>query len=272
MLFALSVALALSGAVAAGSVRSNGLISFGVCCEKDPGIYTINPDGSGQRRILNTDSSVLYTAWAPNGTRIAYVSPGGVWTMSSTGSDRNRVAAGKGETYQASWSPSGKQIAFSDKYKAGKRALYVVGSSGGKPKAIYTSAHYLTDAAWSPSGKLIAFSRDSATIWTVRPNGKGLKKIGPGSHPSWSPDSKRMVFARGGNLWVMKADGTGAKRVVAAKNSVNATAWSPDGKWIAYGGSARGDLRLTRPDGTGGHELTHQSSQFNSWPAWQAKP
>jgi Tol biopolymer transport system component len=267
-----SAALVLASAAAAGPVKSNGLISFGVCCEKDPGIYTINPDGSGQRRIFKTDSTVLYTAWSPSGARIAYVRPDGVWTMSPTGSGRKRVAKGKGETYEATWSPSGKQIAFSDRYKKGKSALYIVSSRGGTPKSIYTAANYLTDAAWSPSDKLIAFSRDSATIWMVRPDGKGLKKIGAGSHPSWSPDSKRIAFTRGGNLWVMNANGTRAKRVVAVPNSANATAWSPDASWIAYGGGERGDLRVVHPNGTGDHELTHQSSQFNSWPAWQPKP
>lgn len=267
----LASTLVLGSAASAGPAKSNGLISFGICCEDDPGIYVMNPDGSGQKRIFKTSDSELYTSWSPNGTRIAYVIPNGVWTMSPTGADRKQVAKGKESTWGASWSPNGKQIAFSDKFKKGKQALYVVGSNGGTPKSIYRAAAYVTDAAWAPSGKVIMFAKGE-TLWTVKPNGKGLKKIAAGAYPSWSPDSKRVAFARGGNLWIMNANGTGAKRVVAVPNSVNATAWSPDGQWIAYGGAERGDLRLIHPTGTGGRQLTHKSGQFNSWPAWQSKP
>jgi Tol biopolymer transport system component len=264
-------ALVLGSPVSAGPAKSNGLISFGICCEDDPGIYVIKADGTAQKRILNPKSDVaLYTAWSPNGERIAYVAPGGVWTMSPTGTDRKQVAKGRGETYQPTWSTNGKRIAFSDKYKKGKKALYVAGSKGGVPKSIYVTTSYVTDASWSPSGKLIMFTRDGATLWTVKPDGKGLKKIGKGMHPTWSPDSKRIAFVQNGDLWTMNANGTRAKLLVKA--FANATAWSPDGKWIAYGGAERGDLRIIHPDGTGARQLTHQSGQFNSWPAWQPKP
>ena len=64
----------------------------------------------------------------------------------------------------------------------------------------------------------------------------------PGSlaiSPSWSPDGTQVAFAGSGGLYVVRADGDGVPRVVAAGSDVHSPRWSPDGTKIAYvtGGS-----------------------------------
>ena len=58
-------------------------------------------------------------------------------------------------------------------------------------------------AVWSPDGQTIAFNRfstDAKTpqIWTVRPDGAGLRQLnrlpGGAASPSWSPDGRRLAF------------------------------------------------------------------------------
>jgi dipeptidyl aminopeptidase/acylaminoacyl peptidase len=49
--------------------------------------------------------------------------------------------------------------------------------------------------------------------------------------PRWSPDGKRLLFERGGDVHVVNADGTGEG--VVAEYARDA-AWSPDGSSIAY--------------------------------------
>jgi Tol biopolymer transport system component len=56
---------------------------------------------------------------------------------------------------------------------------------------------------WSPNGEWIAFhrkgkSRGQWNIWIVHPDGTGETQLTDGrresSNPSWSPDSRRIVF------------------------------------------------------------------------------
>ena len=102
-----AAAAGLASAAFAASAGTNALISFGLCCGSDVGIYVIRPDGTGQKRIYRppADDANLATAWSPSGARIAFVAPGGLWTMSATRRSRFRITAGKGGT--GGWGATG---------------------------------------------------------------------------------------------------------------------------------------------------------------------
>jgi Tol biopolymer transport system component len=60
------------------------------------------------------------------------------------------------------------------------------------------------EPAWSPDGSRIAFSskrRGSLDIYTMRADGTGTRRLTTSredeTHPSWSPDGERIVFRRG---------------------------------------------------------------------------
>ena len=271
----LSLVLALGSTAAAGSPQANGVVSYGTCCAGLAGIYVIKPDGTGERRIFKPkfDDSSLVSAWSPTGRRVAYVAPGGLWTMSATGRLRKQLTKGKGDTLAPTWSPDGKQIAFVDLARRHgiNYAIYVIGTNGKGLKRIVRGAQYQNNPAWSPDGKLIMFER-GGYLWTVKPNGRGQKRVAPGTSPSWSPDGQSVAFARNGNLWTMRANGTGAELIVEVPSSTAGIAWSPDGRWIAYAIADRGDVVLIRPDGTDERNLTDEPEIFHSEPAWQPKP
>lgn len=271
----LLLVLTLGSTATAETRPANGLVSFGACCSGTTGIYVIHPDGTGERRIYapEFDDESLVSAWSPRGKRIAYVAPGGLWTMAVNGQRRKRLTKGNGDTLAPTWSPDGKRIAYVDLAveNGSNYALFVIRTTGKGRKRIVRGAQYQNNPAWSPDGKLIMFERGDY-LWTVKPTGRGQKRIGVGMSASWSPDGENVAFDKNGSVWVMKANGTDAHLVAQVPSSTAGIAWSPDGKWIAYAIADRGDVMLVRPDGSDEHALTDEPDVFHSEPAWQPKP
>lgn len=82
----------------------------------------------------------------------------------------------------------------------------------------------------------IAFEERGA-IYTVLPNGSGVKRITTGTDdhaPSWSPDGKTIAFERAGDLWLMRADGTHLSRLTSGPGYDTEPDWSPDGAKIVF--------------------------------------
>jgi Tol biopolymer transport system component len=92
----------------------------------------------------------------------------------------------------------------------------------------------------SPDGKTIVFEL-LGDIYTLPIDGGEAKLISGGmafdSQPKFSPDGQWIAFLsdREGseNIWIMRADGTGAKQVSKDPNNDFASpSWAPDGKYI----------------------------------------
>ena len=98
-------------------------------------------------------------------------------------------------------------------------------------------------------------------IWTMSPDGTNPTNLLPGGvdeeYPAWSPDGRRIAFARTsgtpsgcslGDIYVMDADGSNVTQLTT--NSLGTFAsqptWSPDGTRIAF---ARGQQDATCNDG-----------------------
>lgn len=104
----------------------------------------------------------------------------------------------------------------------------------------------------------IAFVRD-AQVFSMSRWGAGVKQLtttGTNSHPTWSPDGRRISFIRTvgtrSDVWVMSAGGA---RQVAVTKSGNVTSegatWSPDGRTLAYAADgALTRIRSTAPFGS----------------------
>jgi TolB protein len=156
---------------------------------------------------------------------------------------------------------------------------------------------------WSPDGSKIAFHRcvvkgaGGCAIFTVRPDGTGLKRLGPAADdrglPAWSPNGKAIAFSRGwgpvqddwikfNELFVMNASGTGSRQLTRFNASrpfstfVGGSSWSPDGKQLVFeaGTSPRGEpanslaLFVVDADGSDLRQLTPWSLNAGERPDW----
>ncbi len=118
---------------------------------------------------------------------------------------------------------------------------------------------------------LIAFARGGpqSGLYVTNSDGTGLSKLPsvPGdTDPAWSPDGSKIAFVRfregSAGIWVMSADGTGARRITDGGPNVDGSdlgpAWSPDGSRIAFAREGRPakaatgntDIYVVNADGT----------------------
>jgi Tol biopolymer transport system component len=73
--------------------------------------------------------------------------------------------------------------------------------------------------SWSPHGTKLAFIRavrGRENVYLIGRDGHGLRRLTRrgGGAPCWSPDGKWVAFTRTGDLYVVRTDGTGRRRVV----------------------------------------------------------
>lgn len=135
-----------------------------------------------------------------------------------------------------------------------------------------------TDPAWSPGDRLIAFAsrRDGHShIYVMRADGTGVRRVTntamDDGHPTWSPDGRRIAFAREGALFVVPATGGPARRLGRGFGEATAPAWSPNGRLVAYdyrrpGFSIR-EIWLVGADGRHPRQLT-RLRQVSTLPSW----
>jgi len=123
--------------------------------------------------------------------------------------------------------------------------------------------------------RLISFSSyvgKRPWIYTVEPDGRNLRRLGPGENAAWSPDGSKLAFARdhdSADVYLMGLDGSGRRRIIRARGGVGGPAWSPDGRRIAINACIRGcGIWIARPDGSGLTRVARDRSQVYGQPIW----
>jgi len=195
-----------------------------------------------------------------------------IWSIRPDGSRTRRILRNRQNAKRARLSPDREWVAF-DGASPGKRPLsdfdiQIVRLDGTGRQTLTDSDYWDIDAQWSPDGERLSFTRGgrgelgwpNTEIWIARRDGSGLQRVGPGSDARWSPDGTKLLFdaptgRSQGDLFVMNADGTNRRQLLATRKLEGAAGWSPDGKKILFtrfndGSGRNADVFVMNADGT----------------------
>jgi Tol biopolymer transport system component len=262
----------------------NGKIAF----VRDGDIWTVNPDGTGERRLTSGPHVDSAPDWSPDGTELLFqrdsLPPAApaphVYRIRADGTGLTWITANGAEP---DWFRDGRRIAFT---RDDASDLYVANRDGSGVKRIETSASsglhgpdpspasdfvLVADIDDNADGHLFASSPGIADIRWAFPNSDDHD-----SHQgSWAPDGRRLAFFQGpGVEWpgvtpdpdigvaVMDTEGT-SLRVVAPDGAE--PAFAPDGTRIAF--VQAGFVRTMRADGSDKRALVRGDD-----PDWQPVP
>ncbi|MFD9792740.1 amidohydrolase family protein [Streptomyces sp. NPDC059070] len=207
-------------------------------------VYADDRDGllGVYRRDLATgDESALATggrvhpALSPDGKRLACLDLTGRLLVRDLGTGAERVlvsALGAGGLPgRPSWSPDGRHLAFCDRnrlnsrFREGYNLIRVIDTASGAARLHAVAPHvsisdrYDSGPVWSPDGRQLAVIVESALcLLPVAPDGtpQGPPRTltdEPADHPSWSGDSRTLLYLSGGRLRLIPAAGGPARTV-----------------------------------------------------------
>jgi Tol biopolymer transport system component len=225
-----------------------GEIAFSGWDGKRHAIHLVRTDGSGVEEVARgTDGGPV---WSPDGKQLAFVRcdpvTEGDCTVFVQEDDIERQVT-RIDYGNPAWSPDGTEIALvrCDDTADDACAVFTMPADGGTPRRV-TRNGVFGQPVWSPDGRHIALDGWTRGIVVVAADGSGISWSTHGlfdSDPNWSPDGRLMAFVRSEgvpgpdvrhDIYVIEADGTGARRMTDGETSSSEPTWSPDGTQLAF--------------------------------------
>ena len=232
-------------------------------------------------------------ARSPDGTRVAFSSfrDGNkeIFVMDADGG--HPVNLTRHDAYDAdpAWSPDGRRIAFVSHRDGGADHIFVMNADGGGVEQLTSEpqASWAFWPTWSPDGSSITCVSAQGTvegIFSLDVASGGMRLLSPegqlAGESSWSPDGARIAytvvdtagdFSHVSHVWVMAADGRGARQLTFAEVWDRTPTWSPEGTRIAFARQSeqepRYDIYIVTAEG-GAEERVTDDPHDDMHPNW----
>jgi Tol biopolymer transport system component len=254
-------------------------------------LWVVPVDGGEARRLGSGDG--VMPRWSPHGHRIVFQTRLGtnaqmdIMTMPAQGGEPTPLLSDAATDWSPTWSPDGRFIYFiSD--RGGSMNLWRIpvdeesGRPSGEPEPVTTPATFAAHPCFSADGQRVAFSsvlmRQNLQIATFDPQTLVMSEptwLTTGSRqwssPDPSPDGAWVAFYSRdlpeGDIYVIRADGTGLRQVTLGAPVDRVPRWSPDGELIAYFSTGGGQIQAwtVRADGSDTRQMTVEGAGIVVW-------
>lgn len=247
-LVALVVPAAASAASNSGAVVFSKSSKVGD--ELKGGLFAVK---DGRLNQLTEEPTDTEPNFSPDGRTIAFTRGGDIYSVRPDGSGQRQLTSGPEIDSLPKIAPNGRYVVFERRAtEGGPAGLYTVGALGGGLRAL-TSGGNDREAAFSPDGRAIAFVRATAAgasvnddVYSVRPNGAGLARLTrTGGIDEFAPRffAAGVVYSRGestpgaaayADIFTMRRNGTKVKEQVAGVGSAYVEDVAPNGKTLIF--------------------------------------
>lgn len=178
-----------------------------------PDVYLIKLDAGTRTRIAFFPGINSGPAFSPDDSKIALtLSKDGnpeIYIMPVNGGSPDRLTRTRGAETSPSWSNNGDQIVYSSDER-GAPQLFTVPANGGEPTKLSTGSTFNTEPSWSPDGKKIAYTLRQGGfqigVYNVNERSGRTASTGSGEDPSWTRNSRHLVYASGGSLYILDSE------------------------------------------------------------------
>ncbi|HEX3172870.1 MAG TPA: hypothetical protein VHQ43_01460 [Solirubrobacterales bacterium] len=210
---------------------------------------------AGHLNQITEDPTDAEPAFSADGRTIAFVRGGDLYSIRPDGSGQRHLTSGAEVDGRPIVAPNGRYVVFERRAAEGApRDLYTVRTRGGGAHALVSSAADEHEATFSPDGCMIAFVRSAAgaggsadDLFSVKPAGVGLRRLTHTAVDEFAPryfaDDEGIVFSRGestegpaayADVYTMRSNGARVRSLVAGVGSAYVEDVSPDGHTLLF--------------------------------------
>lgn len=192
-------------------------------------IYEVDLATGSRNRIAKFPGTNSGASYAPDNRRIAC-------TLSKDGNPELYVLSGgahrlthtAGVESSPTWSPDGNEIIYSCDDRGGPQ-LYRISANGGSGQLISTGHGYCTEPNWSPDGAKVAFNVREGGVFQVAIldlQANTTRVVASGENPAWGPDSRHLIFAADGALWLLDVQTGKKSKLLDGLGKITEPTWS----------------------------------------------
>lgn len=227
--------------------HNRGRIAFYGKIGDDYGVYIINSDGTGQKKIGTPSSIDDYISWSYNDQSVFFTGQR-AWETRDYSVRRYSISDGILSEVSSRMSvPYGYPVASPKQNSVFYRdgiSLFLVDLDMGSTRSYGGNGFHFD---WSPDGLSIALDNTGMYILRLSDGARTVLSGDEGQAPKYSPDGSRIAYEFPTGMWKIVNSKSGQYLYTIQTNGRH-FCWSPDGQKVAYD-DAVGYLCVGTPDG-----------------------